>query len=114
MSRSGSALQPQDRRSYQVRPASSKTDQGSTLPFQDTTNGSRPKLGQTPVRSSTLTRTVARAGIPYFNTGTKVFPDPRLAKAVVDRITHKAHIIDTGTESWRFRHGLDRKKGHKA
>jgi DNA replication protein DnaC len=45
---------------------------------------------------------------------TKVFPDPRLAKAVVDRITHKAHIIDTGTESWRFRHGLDRKKGHKA
>ena len=37
---------------------------------------------------------------------TKVFPDARLAKAVVDRITHKAHIIDTGSESWRFRHGL--------
>jgi hypothetical protein len=35
-------------------------------------------------------------------------------KAVVDRITHKAHGIDTGIESWRFRHGLDRKKGHKA
>lgn len=35
-----------------------------------------------------------------------MFPDPRLAKAVVDRLTHKAHIIDTGTESWRFRHGL--------
>ena len=49
-----------------------------------------------------------------FGEWTKVFPDPRLAKAVVDRITHKAHIIDTGTESWRFRHGLDRKKGHKA
>ena len=48
-----------------------------------------------------------------FGEWTKVFPDPRLAKAVVDRITHKAHIIDTGTESWRFRHGLDRKKGHK-
>ena len=45
-----------------------------------------------------------------FGEWTKVFPDPRLAKAVVDRITHKAHIIDTGTESWRFRHGLDRKK----
>src|ERR1700751_4576890 len=40
-----------------------------------------------------------------FGDWTKVFPDPRLAKAVVDRITHKAHIIDTGTESWRFRHG---------
>src|SRR5436305_265528 len=43
-----------------------------------------------------------------FGDWTKVFPDPRLAKAVVDRITHKAHIIDTGTESWRFRHGLER------
>jgi DNA replication protein DnaC len=49
-----------------------------------------------------------------FGEWAKVFADPRLAKAVVDRITHKAHIIDTGTESWRFRHGLDRKKGHKA
>jgi DNA replication protein DnaC len=43
-----------------------------------------------------------------FGEWTKVFPDPRLAKAVVDRITHKAHIIDTGSESWRFRHGLGR------
>jgi DNA replication protein DnaC len=41
-----------------------------------------------------------------FGERTKVFPDPRLAKAVVDRITHKVHIIDTGTESWRLRHGL--------
>jgi len=45
----------------------------------------------------------------------KVFLDARLAKAVVDRITHKAHIIDTGSESWRFRHGLGRAgKGRKA
>lgn len=43
-----------------------------------------------------------------FGEWTKVFPDARLAKAVVDRLTHRAHIIDTGTESWRFRHGLDR------
>jgi DNA replication protein DnaC len=42
-----------------------------------------------------------------FGEWTKVFPDPRLAKAVVDRITHKAHIIDTANESWRFRHGLN-------
>ncbi|MEX2194903.1 MAG: IS21-like element helper ATPase IstB [Thermoleophilaceae bacterium] len=41
-----------------------------------------------------------------FGEWTKVFPDPRLAKAVVDRLTHRAHIIDTGNESWRFRHGL--------
>jgi DNA replication protein DnaC len=49
-----------------------------------------------------------------FGEWTKVFPDPRLAKAVVDRITHKAHIIDTGTESWRFRHGLERKTRTRA
>jgi len=49
-----------------------------------------------------------------FGDWTKVFPDPRLAKAVVDRITHKAHIIDTGTESWRFRHGLQRQGRKRA
>jgi hypothetical protein len=51
---------------------------------------------------------------PEKNLWTKLFPDRPLVKAVVDRITHKAYGIDTGTESWRFRHGLDRKKGHKA
>lgn len=45
-----------------------------------------------------------------FGEWTKVFPDARMAKAVVDRLTHRAHIIDTGTESWRFRHGLARKE----
>jgi len=49
-----------------------------------------------------------------FGEWTKVFPDARLAKAVVDRITHRAHIIDTGTESWRFRHGLARNKKRAA
>lgn len=46
-----------------------------------------------------------------FGEWTKVFPDARMAKAVVDRLTHRAHIIDTGTESWRFRRGLNRRKG---
>ena len=44
-----------------------------------------------------------------FGEWTRVFPDARLAKAVVDRLTHRAHIIDTGSESWRFRHGLTSK-----
>jgi hypothetical protein len=43
--------------------------------------------------------------VPFGEWG-KVFNDPRLAKAVVDRITHRAHIIETGSESWRFRHRL--------
>ena len=45
-----------------------------------------------------------------FGEWTRVFSDARLAKAVVDRLTHRAHIIDTGTESWRFRHGLTRNR----
>ena len=48
-----------------------------------------------------------------FGEWTKVFQDARLAKAVVDRITHRAHIIDTGTESWRFRHGLQQRTNKK-
>ena len=50
-----------------------------------------------------------------FGEWTKVFPDPRLAKAVIDRLTHRAHIIDTGNESWRFQHGLNHgnRKAHR-
>jgi DNA replication protein DnaC len=48
-----------------------------------------------------------------FGEWTKVFSDPRLAKAVVDRLTHRAHIIDTGSDSWRFRHGLTRRAARK-
>jgi DNA replication protein DnaC len=45
-----------------------------------------------------------------FGEWTKVFPDPRLAKAVVDRLTHRAHIIETCSESWRFKHRLAHSK----
>jgi DNA replication protein DnaC len=48
-----------------------------------------------------------------FGEWTKVFQDARLAKAVVDRLTHRAHIIDTGNESWRFRHGLQHRTTKK-
>jgi hypothetical protein len=32
-----------------------------------------------------------------------VFPDPRLVAAIVDRVTFIAHILETGTESYRLR-----------
>ena len=32
-----------------------------------------------------------------------VIGDPRLVAAIVDRLTFKAHIIETGTESFRLR-----------
>jgi hypothetical protein len=31
-----------------------------------------------------------------------VFPDPRLVAAIVDRVTFNAHIIETGTRSYRL------------
>ena len=37
-----------------------------------------------------------------FSEWTTMFPDPRLCRALVDRITNKAHIIETGTESQRL------------
>jgi len=39
---------------------------------------------------------------PFSEWGT-TFTDPRLAAAVVDRLTFRAHIIQTGTESYRLR-----------
>ena len=32
-----------------------------------------------------------------------VFPDPRLVAAIVDRVTFNAHILETGTQSYRLR-----------
>ena len=32
-----------------------------------------------------------------------VFPDPRLVTAIVDRVTFNAHILETGTQSYRLR-----------
>jgi DNA replication protein DnaC len=40
--------------------------------------------------------------LPFSEWGT-VFPDPRLVAAIVDRVTFNAHIIETGTQSWRLR-----------
>ena len=32
-----------------------------------------------------------------------MFPDPRLVAAIVDRVTFNAHILETGTQSYRLR-----------
>jgi len=45
-----------------------------------------------------------------FSEWTSVFPNPRLCKALLDRITDCAHIIETGTESFRFRRTMERRK----
>jgi DNA replication protein DnaC len=45
-----------------------------------------------------------------FSEWTTVFPNPRLCKALLDRITDRAHLIDTGKESFRFRRTMERSK----
>src|SRR5690349_14507191 len=45
-----------------------------------------------------------------FSEWTSVIPNPRLCKALLDRITDRAHIIETGTESFRFRRTVEGRK----
>lgn len=45
-----------------------------------------------------------------FGEWTRVFPEARLCKAMVDRLTFNAHIVETGTDSWRFRKSLERQR----
>ena len=48
-----------------------------------------------------------------FSEWTTMFPNARLCKAMLDRLTDQAHIIATGSESYRFRRTLERTKGGK-
>jgi len=57
---------------------------------------------------------VAVASNAPFSEWGQTFTDPRLAAAVVDRLTFKAHIIETGTQSYRLRSSRAVKKGGTA
>ncbi len=43
-----------------------------------------------------------------FSEWTSIFPDARLCRAVIDRLTHRSHIIDTGTNSIRLEEAMKR------
>jgi len=45
-----------------------------------------------------------------FSEWTQVFANARLCKAMVDRVTDRAHIIDTGKESYRFRRTMESRR----
>ena len=48
--------------------------------------------------------------LPFSEWGT-VLADPRLVAAIVDRVTFNAHILETGTQSYRLRTSTRNKKG---
>lgn len=48
-----------------------------------------------------------------FSEWTQVFPNARLCKALLDRITDRAHIIETGSESYRFKRTLEKRQKKK-
>ncbi len=52
------------------------------------------------------------SNLPFSEWGS-VFPDGRLAAAVVDRLTYRAHVLETGSESYRLRAGRARKGAAK-
>src|SRR6266566_3151321 len=56
---------------------------------------------------------VAIASNAAFSEWTSTFTDPRLCAAIVDRLTYDAHIIQTGTDSYRLRTAQARHQASK-
>jgi len=48
-----------------------------------------------------------------FSEWNTMFPNARLCKAMLDRLTDQAHIIETGKDSYRFRRTLEKRKGER-
>jgi hypothetical protein len=60
--------------------------------------------GQEPASVQAQVEAGRPPGLPAaFSEWTSTFTDPRLCAAIVDRLTFDAHIITTGTDSYRLR-----------
>lgn len=56
---------------------------------------------------------IVTTNLPFKEWGS-VFPDARMAGALVDRLTHRAHVFQTQGESFRFRQAAARRAKDKA
>ena len=52
---------------------------------------------------------IITTNLPFYEWA-QVIPNERLCKALIDRLTDRAHIIDAGTESYRFGRTAARRK----
>ena len=48
---------------------------------------------------------IVTTNLPFSEWG-KLMTDEQLATAIIDRLVHYGHLIDTGSKDWRLEHSL--------